>query len=208
MNSSKINNTVKNRKVLRDHAKEAMADYSHLMTWLLLDDDGDLSILSEPQGQSEYIGSDTVISTTGGFHKAHGDGAATDSDGQKYTTQKAYLADLLGELDYKRIFTSKPAGTKKQFIEFIGHASTSAWRHGKYLGHDVSVASYLKDGGIQLVLECGGVAARGVPSIFFETQEIYEDWKSNRPESLHLMLYALREFDCETSFDKEEMAYE
>lgn len=205
MSNLNIKSTVHNRKILRKHAKEAMADYSPLMTWLLLDENGDLSIATEPQGQSEYVGPDTVIATTGGFHKAHGDGAAINADGHKYTTQKAYLLDLLGDLDHKRIFPSKPTKRNKQFIEVIGHASTSAWRHGVYLGCDVSVATYSKDGGIQLVLESGGVAARGVPSIFFETQEAYEDWKSNRPEGLHLMLYALREFDCETSFDREEM---
>lgn len=31
--------TPSNRKTLREHAREAMADYSQIMTWLLLDGD-------------------------------------------------------------------------------------------------------------------------------------------------------------------------
>lgn len=39
----KINATPANRKQLRSHAREAMAAYSRVMTWLVLDADGDLS---------------------------------------------------------------------------------------------------------------------------------------------------------------------
>lgn len=105
MQLSQIKATVANRKVLRSHAKEAMLDYSPIMTWLLLDNDGDLYILSEPQGQSFYNGNDIVIATTGGFYKAHGDGAVTDDWGDEYTSQRAYLKDLLGETEYNRIFS-------------------------------------------------------------------------------------------------------
>ena len=100
-----INATPANRKQLRDHAREALAAYSRVMTWLVVDQQGDLSTIVEPQGQSYYVGSDTVIATTGSFHKAHGDGAAVDpSTGRSYSTQRAYLSDLLGASEYQRIF--------------------------------------------------------------------------------------------------------
>ncbi len=101
----KINATPANRKQLRSHAREAMEEYSRVMTWLVLDADGDLSTIVEPQGQSCYVGSDTVIATTGGFHKAHGEGAAINPQtGRAYRTQCAYLTDMLGVSEYQRIF--------------------------------------------------------------------------------------------------------
>lgn len=102
--TTQIKPTVANRKVLRSHAKEAMADYSPVMTWLVLDKDGDLFEIVEPQGQSCYVGNDKVIATTGGFHKAHGDGAVRDELGQKFKTQKSYLIHLLGKDEYNQIF--------------------------------------------------------------------------------------------------------
>jgi hypothetical protein len=99
-----INATVANRKILRSHAKEALADYSRVMTWLVLDSDGDLYELIEPQGQTHYCGRDEVIATTGDFYKAHGDGAARRPDGGKYKAQRDYLQDLLGVTNYARIF--------------------------------------------------------------------------------------------------------
>lgn len=99
-----INATSTNRKVLRSHAKEALADFSNLMTWLLLDSEGNLTELQEPQGQTSYVGNDEVVAATGSFYKAHGDGAAVDSNGQKYRTQRDYLTDLLGKAEYARIF--------------------------------------------------------------------------------------------------------
>ena len=109
-NLAKINATVQNRKILRVHAKEAMRAYSPIMTWLLLDSKGNLHILSEPQGHSFYNGNDIVIATTGGFHKIHGNGngAVTDEWGYKYTSQRAYLKDLL-ENEYDRIFEKMKA---------------------------------------------------------------------------------------------------
>lgn len=92
-----IEATANNRKILQQHACEALKDYSPVMTWLVLDGDGDLHIIEEPQGQTEYAGTNVVIARTGGFHKARGDGAARDADGKKYKTQKAYLRDLLQE---------------------------------------------------------------------------------------------------------------
>lgn len=101
----KINATPANRKQLRSHAREAMAAYSRVMTWLVVDQQGDLSTIVEPQGQTVYVGSETVIATTGGFHKAHGDGAAVDpATGRPYSTQRAYLSDLLGNAEYERVF--------------------------------------------------------------------------------------------------------
>ena len=102
--TTQIKANVANRKVLRSHAKEAMADYSPVMTWLVLDNDGDLFEIVEPQGQTFYTGDDEVIAATGGFHKSCGEGAATDEYGNKFKTQKAYLTDLLGEKEYNRIF--------------------------------------------------------------------------------------------------------
>lgn len=99
-----IKATVANRKVLRSHAKEAMRAYSPVMTWLLLDSNGELYEIIEPQGQTFYCGSDKVIATTGGFYKAHGAGAAVDEYGEWYKTQKSYLSDLLGKAEYERIF--------------------------------------------------------------------------------------------------------
>lgn len=101
---NQINATAANRKALRAHAKEAMADYSRVMTWLVLDNDGDLYEVVEPQGQSYLNTSDTIVASTGDFYKAHGNGAATNSHGDKYRTQRDYLTDLLGAEDYKRIF--------------------------------------------------------------------------------------------------------
>lgn len=101
----KINATPANRKQLRSHAREALAAYSRVMTWLVLDADGDLSTIVEPQGQTVYVGDDAVVATTGGFHKAHGDGAAVDpATGRPYSTQREYLTDLLGSSEYQRIF--------------------------------------------------------------------------------------------------------
>ena len=99
-----IKPTIASRKVLRSHAREAMRCYSPVMTWLLLDNNGDLYELVEAQGQTEYVGSEKVIATTGGFYKAHGNGAVTNKYGQPYKTQKAYLIDLLGKSEYERIF--------------------------------------------------------------------------------------------------------
>jgi hypothetical protein len=81
-----------------------MCNYSPIMTWLLLEDNGDLYIISEPQGQTSYVGSDEVLACTGGFYKAHGDGAACDDQGNRYRTQRAYLTSLLGSNEYARIF--------------------------------------------------------------------------------------------------------
>ena len=102
-----ISATPANREALREHAREALRDYSPHMTWLVLDDDGDLREIAEPQGQTYYTGDDTVIATTGSFEKSHGDGAACDETGRPYTTQRDYLMDLLGATDYKRIFPPK-----------------------------------------------------------------------------------------------------
>jgi len=99
-----INATPSNRKILRAHAREAMRNYSPIMTWLLQEDNGDLYIISEPQGQTGYMGNDEVLACTGGFYKAHGDGAACDDHGNRYKTQRAYLINLLGLNDYARIF--------------------------------------------------------------------------------------------------------
>lgn len=101
---NQIKATIANRKALRAHAREALRDYSPVMTWLVLDSEGDLFEIVEPQGQTYYTGKDTVIARTGSFAKAHGDGAARNEMGEKYTTQKSYLTDLLGQDDYNRIF--------------------------------------------------------------------------------------------------------
>ena len=105
---TKINSTPANRKALREHAREALADYSAVMTWLILGPDGNLYELIDPQGQSEYVGADEVIATTGDFYKAHGDGAALDATGRKYKRQRDYLRDLLGASEYVRIFGGQP----------------------------------------------------------------------------------------------------
>ena len=105
---SKIKATGANRRVLREHAREALADYSRVMTWLVVDSDGDLREIVEPQGQTVYVGADEVVATTGGFYKAYGDGAARSETGEKYGTQRAYLIDLLGRPEYDRIF-GRPA---------------------------------------------------------------------------------------------------
>lgn len=110
-----INNTVANRKALREHAREALATYSPIMTWVLLDSDGDLYILTEAQGQTYYTGKDIVIATTGGFHKSCGEGEARDENGRPYKTQRSYLKDLLGKKDYDRLFNKG-----KEYPDFIG----------------------------------------------------------------------------------------
>lgn len=107
-----INATVENRKLLRKHAKEAMKDYSPVMTWLLVTPTGNLIILEEPQGQSFYAGEYPVISTTGSFYKASGDGAARNECGEKYKTQKEFLQNLLGCKEYERIFDQNKKGDR------------------------------------------------------------------------------------------------
>lgn len=101
-----IKATVANRKALRSHAREAMRDYSPVMTWLVLDADGDLYEIVEPQGQTflNLADGDEEIARTGSFYKAHGDGAVRDDWGQKFKSQKAYLNYLLGKDEYNRIF--------------------------------------------------------------------------------------------------------
>lgn len=69
-----ITNTAANRKALREHAREALRSYSPVMTWLIVDSDGELHEICEPQGQTYYTGSDIVIATTGGFAKSCGEG--------------------------------------------------------------------------------------------------------------------------------------
>ncbi len=103
----KIKATVANRKVLREHAKEAMANYSHVITWIVLDANGDLCQITEPQGQNYYNGKDEVIATTGSLRKACGEGAVTNEYGEEYKTQKSYLIFLLGKSEYERIFLSR-----------------------------------------------------------------------------------------------------
>ena len=78
-----IKATAANRKVLRGHAKEALKDYSPVMTWLVLEEDGNLFEIVEPQGQTFYTGNDEVVPSTGAFHKAHGEGAARNEDAKK-----------------------------------------------------------------------------------------------------------------------------
>jgi len=92
-----------NRKVLRNHAREALKAYSPVMTWLLQDED-ELYIIEEAQGQTDYVGYDCIVATTGDFYKAHGQGAAVDCAGRRHYTQKSYLVELLGTASYNRIF--------------------------------------------------------------------------------------------------------
>lgn len=100
-----IKATVQNRKELREFARFAIADYSRLMGWLLLDEDGNLSSIWEAQGQTEYVGSLKVIAAGGDFYKAHGAGAAADpKTGKPYRTQREWMIALLGVEHYARIF--------------------------------------------------------------------------------------------------------
>lgn len=105
-NFENIKATVANRKILCSHAREAMRDYSPVMTWLILGTDGYLYEVVEPQGQTFLIlaDGDEEIARTGSFYKAHGDGAVRDDWGQKFKTQKAYLSHLMGKDEYNRIF--------------------------------------------------------------------------------------------------------
>lgn len=99
--------TAANRKALRAHAREAMSAYSSVMTWLVLDGT-ELDTITEPQGQTSYVGSLPVIAATGDFYKAHGDGAAKcPATGKHYKSQREYLDDLLGHKEAARIFGSK-----------------------------------------------------------------------------------------------------
>ena len=112
---TKINATPANRQALRAHAREALTAYSRLMTWLLVDPKGDLSIITEPQGQSAYVGALEVVATTGSFYKAHGDGAAVNpATGRPYSTQREYLTDLLGRVEYGRIFRTAASSIARQ----------------------------------------------------------------------------------------------
>jgi len=81
--------TKENKRVLREHAREALSKYSPCMTWLLLDANGDLRIITEPQGQTSYAGNDIVIAMTGGFEKSHGNGVEINpSTGRAFKTQR------------------------------------------------------------------------------------------------------------------------
>lgn len=103
----RITNCPANRKVLRSHAREAMRDYSPVMTWLVLEN-GMLTQIVEPQGETAYTGDGEVIATTGDFHKAHGKGAVINQvTGKPYRTQRDYLRDLLGREQYVSLFGSK-----------------------------------------------------------------------------------------------------
>lgn len=110
-----ITNNVTNRKALREHAREALRSYSPVMTWLILDSDGELHEICEPQGQTYYAGSDVVIATTGGFAKSCGEGAACNEWGEEYRTQRDYLKDLLGKKDYDRLFNKN-----REYPDFEG----------------------------------------------------------------------------------------
>lgn len=119
-----INATPANRKALRAHAREAMAAYSRIMTWVVLDSEGDLHIIAEPQGQTVYVGDDEVIATTGGFHKAHGKGAAINpATGCAYATRREYLTDLLGAEKYNQVFMSDDALIHLRDVEAVVKAS-------------------------------------------------------------------------------------
>jgi len=89
-----------------------------------------------------------------------------------------------------------------KFKEHIGRASTSAWRNGKYLGHNVKAVAYINGSDITIKLESGMSPVEGVSSITM-AKDKYEGWKDSCPEGLHLMLHGLRLFDCSTSFDAE-----
>lgn len=119
-----IANTVANRKALREHAREAMREYSPVMTWLILESDGNLYEICEPQGQTYYTGRDIVVATTGGFAKSCGEGAARNDWGEKYRTQRDYLQDLLGKKDYDRLFNQG-----REYPEFEGrqYDNTPEW---------------------------------------------------------------------------------
>ena len=70
----------------------------------VIDPATEATIATVPRGNAADI-DDAVVAATGGFHKAHGEGAAIDPQtGRAYRTQRAYLADLLGVSEYQRIF--------------------------------------------------------------------------------------------------------
>lgn len=92
------------RKTLNEWAREVRADYSPLMGWLVKAEDNTLYNIFEPEGATIYTGNNTVLAITGGFYKAHGDGAEHDENGNKYRTNKAYFIDLMGFANYSRIF--------------------------------------------------------------------------------------------------------
>ena len=94
-----------NIRTFQEFAKDAQAEYSPFMGWLLLDNNGDLYYLREPQGQTIYTGRDKVIAEFGDCYSAHGQGGkfrdATHEEWRRngkcsvrITTAKAYAQHL------------------------------------------------------------------------------------------------------------------
>ena len=93
---------------------------------------------------------------------------------------------------------------KKKFKEIIGNASTSAWRKGRFVGHNCNAVAYsMPDELISVEMESNGSSAKGFKR-FIWTEKQYEEWKESCPEGLHMMLHGLRLFNCTTAFDEEE----
>ena len=109
LSTVKINISVENRKVLRDLAREALQAYSDFDSWYVVDEDGDLYEVYEPQGNNELRlhAGNHCLAAFGSFYKAHGEGAERDIDGNVYPTQRAYLKELLGEENYMLMFPKK-----------------------------------------------------------------------------------------------------
>jgi hypothetical protein len=88
-----------------------------------------------------------------------------------------------------------------KFIKNIGNTSTTAWIDGKRIGRNVNAALYEEKGAFIVKLENDGRSVKGVGFVTFKDESSYRSWQDNKPEGLDLMLYSLRLFDCETSFD-------
>jgi len=85
------------------------------------------------------------------------------------------------------------------FMGYIGSVSTSASRRGRFLGHAVMVAKYKRGHDVVLQLDNAAIRVRGIDEVVM-TQDAFDKWVSDRPEGLHISIYALRLFDCVTPF--------
>lgn len=83
------------------------------------------------------------------------------------------------------------------FVEIIGNASTTAFRNGLKLGHNVNASLYRNGNKYVVVLESNG---EKVPNVAFRnfTLEQYKKWVDSKPAGRHMLLHGLDLFNCDT----------
>ncbi|TCL06895.1 hypothetical protein [Sodalis ligni] len=85
-----------------------------------------------------------------------------------------------------------------KFIEIVGNASTTAFRNGKNLGHNVNVSAYENGDNIMLYVESNGSRVNQIRGKSLSRAE-YEDFcEQNRR---NLSIHALNSMGCTTVFN-------